>query len=166
MLLLNKLSLFGVCIVLFSSISAFQPQANLTTATCENFQLVSDYFGGHHQFNFTETSSNKLGFRNPENISAIYFWITAIIPRLNALAILNQSGKNRPLIILPAEVADLNFKHKRGSFRKTLAPRRYYTQSSFASIPLADQIHAICNKHSSEYFKEKLRHTESTLLRI
>ena len=166
MLLLNKLSLFGVCIVLISSISAFQPQANLTTATCENFQLVSDHFAGHHQFKFTETSSNRLGFRNPENMSAIYFSVTATKLRSHTLVILIKNNKNSPLFILPIEVADLNFKHKRGSFRKTLAPRRYYTQSSFASIPLADQIQAICDKHVSDYFKKKSKHTESTLLRI
>lgn len=158
--------MFGVCIVLISSISAFQPQANLTTATCENFHLLSDNFARHHQFRFTETSSDKLNVRNPANMSANYLSAIAAKLKLNTLAILNQSSKNNSLFILPNEVADLNFKHKRGSFRKTLAPRRYFTQSSFASIPLADQIHAICDKHVSDYFKEKSKPTESTLLRI
>ncbi|MCL4549974.1 MAG: hypothetical protein M1495_15550 [Bacteroidetes bacterium] len=166
MLLLNKLSSFGVCIVLISSISAFQPQANLTTATCENFHLLSDNFARHHQFKFTETSSDKLSVRNPANMSANYLSAIAAKLRLNTLAILNQNSKNNPLSILPIEVADLNFRHKRGSFRKTLAPRRYYTQSSFGSIPLADQIHATCDKHVSDYFKEKSKHTELISLQI
>ncbi|MCL4547532.1 MAG: hypothetical protein M1495_03090 [Bacteroidetes bacterium] len=165
MLLLNKLSLFGVSIVLISSISAFQPHANLTAATGEDFHLLSNNFSQHH-YKFIKTSSDKLSFRNPANMSANYLSVIAAKLKLNTLAILSRSSKNNSLIILPNEVADLNFRHKRGSFRKTLAPRRYFTKSSFGSIPLADQIQAICDKHVSDYFKEKSKHTELISLRI